>query len=570
MGLRNLLVANRGEIAIRVMRAARDLGLETVAVAPEDDLGSLHTRVGRPLPSPRRSGPGAYLDIDSIIAAATEHGCDSVHPGYGFLAENAALAQACDRARAGLRRPDGRATRAVRDKVAARDLAAAVGVPLAPGPTATPRGPRPRRFLAQHGPMMIKAVAGGGGRGMRPVRPGQDVAGAWDRARSEAEAAFGNPAVYVESLIERARHIEVQVIGDGDAVIHVGERECTLQRQNQKIVEVAPSPSLEPETRRAVTSAAVAMAAEVGYRSLGTWEFLVDAEDQQRIAFMETNARLQVEHTVTEEVTGLDLVQIQLRLAGGETLADLGLGQDRVPEPRGHAVQARINTETMTADGTARPAGGTLQAFDPPTGPGIRTDTYGYVGYTTNPGYDSLLAKVVGHSPGPRYQDALARVRRALSEFRVVGVATNIGFLQALLDRSEVVANNITTSFVTERATELVEAGAQFEQRYFSLAAEADQAPGLAGAQVDSTDPLAVLTHGALDGSVATPAPERGPSGLGPPPPPPPPPPRVRPLPVNPGPGPTAPSRSRPRCRAPSWPSTLPRAIRWPRASSSW
>ncbi|MGF1598844.1 MAG: carboxyl transferase domain-containing protein [Acidimicrobiales bacterium] len=505
MTVSKLLVANRGEIAIRILRAARELGMETVAVAAEDDLGSLHTRLADEVVALGGRGAAAYLDVAGIVRAATDHACDALHPGYGFLAEHPTLARACDGAGVTFVGPTAGQLEIFGDKTAARALAARLGVPLAPGTTGDTSLEQAESFLAEHGAMMIKAVAGGGGRGMRPVRAGDDVAAAYERSRSEAGAAFGNSAVFVEALISRARHVEIQIVGDGDSVSHLGERECTLQRQNQKVVEVAPSPTLADATRWTLTEAAVAMAAETGYRSLGTWEFLVDADDPGRVAYMETNARLQVEHTVTEAVTGIDLVQAQLRLAGGARLADVGLDADRVPAPRGYAVQVRVNTETMTADGTARPSGGTLTAFEAPSGPGVRTDTYGYTGYTTSPAYDSLLAKVVGHAPGPHYGDAVARTRRALAEFRIDGVATNIGFLQALLDRPEVLANDVTTSFIADHAPELVEAALALDQRFFAAPAPASNgagpAAGLAGARVDTSDPLAVLTHGAIDGS---------------------------------------------------------------------
>ena len=499
MSMTKLLVANRGEIAIRIMRAARDLGLATVAVAGEDDIGSLHTRVGDESVTLARRGAAAYLDVDTLVQVALKHDCDAIHPGYGFLAENPQLARACDEAELIFVGPTADQLEQFGDKLRARALARRLGVPLAPGTGDDTALADVEAFLGRHGPTMIKAVTGGGGRGMRVVRPGDDVGSAYERARSEARSAFGSPAVYVERLVERARHIEVQIIGDGETVSHLGERECTLQRQNQKIMEVAPSPSISDETRELLTKAAVAMASEVDYRSLGTWEFLVDADDPSAVAFIETNARLQVEHTVTEQVTSIDLVQAQLRVAAGASLSDLGLSQAEVPSPRGHAVQVRVNTETMTAEGVARSTGGTLTAFEAPTGPGIRTDTYGYVGYTTSPSFDSLLAKVVGHAAGPRYADAVRRTRRALGEFRVEGVATNIGFLQALLDRPEVEANDITTTFITDHGAELVEAAARFEQRYFATVAIPEQL-GLAGARIDSTDPLAVLAHGAVDG----------------------------------------------------------------------
>ncbi len=522
MGLTKLLVANRGEIAIRIMRAARDLGLRTVAVVPDDDRGSLHTRIADELVTLPGRGVGAYLDIGAVVAAATETGCDALHPGYGFVAEHADLATACDAAGVTFVGPTADQLAEFGDKVRARELAERLGVPLAPGTRADTTVAEAEAFLDEHGSMMIKALAGGGGRGIRPVRLGDDVAAAWERSRSEAGAAFGNEAVYVEALIGRARHIEVQIIGDGSSVSHIGERECTLQRQNQKIVEIAPSPSLGAEARQVITDAAVAMAAAVDYRSLGTFEFLVDADDHGRVFFLEANARLQVEHTVTEEVTGIDLVQSQLLVAGGASLDELGLDQASVPAPRGHAVQVRVNTESMTAEGLARPSGGTLTAFEAPSGPGIRTDTYGYVGYTTNPGFDSLLAKVIGTAPGPRYADAVRRTRRALGEFRVEGVATNIGFLQALLDRPEVVANDVTTTYVTDNAAALVEEAGRLEQRYFGLAAiDADRGSGLAGAVVDTTDPLAVLAHGAIDRPAGAPSTATGSAAPRTPPPPP-------------------------------------------------
>ncbi|MFT7648670.1 MAG: acetyl-CoA carboxylase carboxyltransferase component/biotin carboxyl carrier protein, partial [Candidatus Poriferisodalaceae bacterium] len=297
----------------------------------------------------------------------------------------------------------------------------------------------------------------------------------------------------------------------GTAVSHLGERECTIQRQNQKIIEIAPSPNLAPATRAALTEAATRMAVHARYRSLGTWEFLVDADDPSVMAFIETNARLQVEHTVTEEVTGVDLVQSQLKIAGGATLADLGLTQEDVPAPRGYAIQCRINTETMSAEGQARPTGGTLTAFETPNGPGLRTDTYGYVGYSTSPSFDSLLAKVIGHSSSNDYADAVRRTRRALAEFRIEGVGTNIGYLQALLDRPEVAANTVTTRFIEQNGADLAEAAANIEQRFFSNSAPAAAPPsGLAGGRV-SKDPLAVLNYAGGDNTAAQ-APSSGPA----------------------------------------------------------
>ena len=503
MGLKKLLIANRGEIAVRVARAASELGISTVAIASSDDVTSLHTRVADESVTLEGRGVAPYQDVDRVVRAASETGCDAIHPGYGFLAENPALALAATSVGITFVGPAVGQLELFGDKLAARALAHQHHVPLLPATSEPTSVEAARAFLDKHGPMMIKALAGGGGRGMRVVRSADEVEAAYERCASEAAAAFGNGDLYVEQLIERARHIEVQIVGDGEAAAHLGERECTLQRQNQKIVEIAPSPTLAPETRQAVCDAAVEMAKAVGYRSLGTWEFLIDADDPNTIAFCEVNARIQVEHTVTEEVTGVDLVAAQLRIAGGARLADVGLTQPDVPSPRGYAVQCRVNTETMQPDGTARPSGGVLGAFEPPTGPGIRTDTYGYVGYGTNPSFDSLLAKVIAYSPSRDYADAVRRARRALGEFRIDGVATNQGFLAALLDRPEVVANEVTTSFVADHAEALCVAAAQTATVWTPVeAVAAAGVAGRAGAVVDN-DPLAVLRHGDIDDAPA-------------------------------------------------------------------
>ena len=505
MGLKKLLIANRGEIAVRVARAASELGIGTVAVAASDDTASLHTRVADESITLDGRGVAAYLDVGQIVGAAAAAGCDAIHPGYGFLAENPALALAADAAGICFVGPSAPQLELFGDKLAARALAAQHNVPLLAATTEPTSVEAARAFFDEHGPVMIKALAGGGGRGMRVVRSADELEAAYERCASEAAAAFGNGDLYVERLIERARHIEVQVVGDGEAVAHLGERECTLQRQNQKIVEVAPSPTLPDATRQAVCDAAVAMASAVGYRSLGTWEFLIDADDPATVAFCEVNARVQVEHTVTEEVTGVDLVAAQLRIADGARLAELGLIQAEVPSPRGHAIQCRVNTETMQPDGTARPSGGVLSAFEPPTGPGIRTDTYGYVGYGTNPSFDSLLAKVIAYSPSRDYADAVRRARRALSEFRIDGVATNLGFLAALLDRPEVTANEITTGFIAEHAEELCTAAAQAATVWAPAQSDgaADTSTGGRAGAVVGNDPLAVLQHGDIDDAPA-------------------------------------------------------------------
>ena len=375
--MKKLLIANRGEIAIRIARTAADLGIETLAVYSSDDAASLHTRVADAAHALTGAGPAAYLDGAQILAAAQAHGCDAVHPGYGFLSENAAFARACTQARVAFVGPSPETLELFGDKGAARSLAERCDVPILAGTHGGVTLAEARVFLESLGPggaVMVKAVAGGGGRGMRPVRSAGELTEAFERCASEAQAAFGDGALYVEEFLPRARHVEVQIVGDGQVVSHLWDRECSLQRQRQKVVEIAPATTLPLETRERLFEAAVALGRAAHYRSLGTVEFLVDAE---RVVFIEANPRLQVEHTVTEEVTGLDLVRLQIELARGRSLAELGLVQAEVPRPRGVALQARVKLETMTADGAAKPSGGVLSAYEPPSGPGVRVDGFG-------------------------------------------------------------------------------------------------------------------------------------------------------------------------------------------------
>ena len=513
MSLTSLLIANRGEIAIRIARAAAELGIRTVAIFSEDDAQSLHTqKTDDALPLQGR-GAAAYLDIEQILALAAQAGCDAIHPGYGFLSENAEFAKRCAEAAVTFVGPQVETLALFGDKGQARALAEGCGVPVLPGTSGATSVDEAKEFLASlgaGGAVMIKALAGGGGRGMRAVQAVDDIEAAYARCQSEANAAFGNGDVYVEQLISRARHIEVQVVGDGSgAVSQLGERECSIQRRNQKLVEIAPSPGLLPELRERLSSAAVRLAQAVQYASLGTFEFLVNAEhggDNATFAFIEANARLQVEHTVTEEVTGVDLVKAQLRLASGSSLADLGLTQARIPAPQGFAMQVRINMETMAPDGTPRPSGGTLSAFEVPSGPGLRTDTFGYVGYTTSPSFDSLLAKLIGSSPSSDFSDVVTRTYRALCEFKIEGVATNIPFLQSLLRHPAFVNNQIYTRFVEDHIAELVHSD-DHQRFFFHTDAAQSGTPALAGVKVDTVDPLAVLEHGKSEGppaSVAT------------------------------------------------------------------
>ena len=475
-----LLVANRGEIAVRILRAAAELGIETVAVFSTDDAFSLHVRkadLARPLTG---RGASAYLDIEAIVALAKETGSEAIHPGYGFLSENAAFARACAREGIVFVGPRPEVLDIFGDKVRARALAKSLDVPVLPGSSSATSLDEAAAFFADlgtDGAVMIKAVAGGGGRGMRAVLAAADLPEAYARCRSEAQAAFGIPDVYVEKLIRHARHIEVQVAGDGTTVSQLGERECSIQRRHQKLVEIAPSPSLTEPVRERVVGAALRIAEAVGYSSLGTFEFLVDATAPSSIAFIEANARLQVEHTVTEAVTGIDLVKTQLQLAAGQSLGDLGLAQDRIPAPRGFAIQVRVNMETLDAQGDVHASGGTLVHFDVPSGPGVRVDTFGYQGYTPSSSFDSLLAKVIGHTPSGRFEDAVAKVYQALGEFRIEGVETNINFLQTLLRHPDFLSGKADTRFVEDNVAVLSTGGEAHRRQYFEGVPAAVTAP---------------------------------------------------------------------------------------------
>ncbi|MBB3994856.1 acetyl/propionyl-CoA carboxylase alpha subunit/acetyl-CoA carboxylase carboxyltransferase component [Sulfitobacter undariae] len=430
--IKKLLIANRGEIAIRVARTAAAMGIQTVAVHTADDATSLHTKHADELRKLPGAGVSGYLDGQAMIAIAQETGCDAVHPGYGFLSERADFAQACSDAGITFVGPTAETLRMQGDKVSARALAETAGVPVL-------RGSKPLTsvadvlafFDAQQGAaLMIKAVNGGGGRGMRIVRSAEDAETAFAQATAEAQSAFGDGALYAERFLESVRHIEVQIIGDGTHVTHLWERDCSVQRRHQKVIELAPAPHLNEDTRTALLEASIAIGRACQYRGLGTVEFLVEANGA--FHFIETNPRIQVEHTITEEITGLDLVEIQLAIASGASLADVGLSGPP-PAPIGYSVQTRINTERLDQDGTFTPTGGRLGSYNAPTGPGVRIDGYAYPGYSTNPNFDPMLAKLVIHEKSGDLARLFAKAERALSEFQIDGVETNIGFLRSLL-----------------------------------------------------------------------------------------------------------------------------------------
>jgi acetyl/propionyl-CoA carboxylase alpha subunit len=492
-----ILIANRGEIAVRLVRALRDLGIASVAVHARDDASALHVQLADAVVALDATGPSAYLDIAALIAIARAQGCDAVHPGYGFLSERADFAEAC--AEAGLvfigPTPDQLAL--FGDKAHARTLATQCDVPVMPGSAGAVTLAEAQAFFAeQHADgagVMIKAIGGGGGRGMRAVLHAGELPEAHARCMSEAKAAFGVEGVYVERLMRNARHIEVQVLGDGQSVASLGERECTLQRRFQKLVEIAPSPSLPDALRAQVTQAALRMAKAVGYRGLGTFEFLVDAESPTLpFVFIEANPRLQVEHTVTEAVTGLDLVQLQIAVAAGKTLGALGVDVDRTAPQRGFAVQWRINAETLDAEGNTRPSGGALARFDLPTGPGVRVDTHGYTGLAPSPHYDTLLAKLIVHSPSTNFADALRRSLRALDECHIDGIATNLALLRAIATRPEFASQAVHTRFVEAHLGDLLASAAALENKRPKKIAPVFDASAQALSASEETDGLTV------------------------------------------------------------------------------
>jgi acetyl-CoA carboxylase, biotin carboxylase subunit len=438
---RKVLIANRGEIALRVIRACKELGVRTVAVFSEADRESLHVRfadedvcIGPPL------ARESYLNIPRIIAAAEITGADAIHPGYGFLAENAEFSEICERSEITFIGPTPTQIRLMGDKAAARRTMREVGVPIVPG-TDLLNDPEEAVAIAEEigFPVLIKAAAGGGGKGMRVAPDRETFTRQFTMARNEAGAAFGDDSVYLEKYLARPRHIEFQLLGDQHGrIVHLGERDCSVQRRHQKLIEEAPSPVLTPELRRRMGEAAVQGARAIEYVGAGTIEFLLDEDGS--FYFMEMNTRIQVEHPVTEMTTGYDLVKEQIRAAAG---LPLSVTEDLL-ELRGHAIECRINAEDPTRN--FAPSPGLIQAFHPPGGPGVRLDTHVYAGYRVPPFYDSLLAKLITH--GSTREEALARMRNALSSFVLEGVHTTIPFLLRVLDHPDFVAGEIDTKFL--------------------------------------------------------------------------------------------------------------------------
>ena len=505
MVLSNLLVANRGEIAIRIIRAAEDIGIKTTAIFSTDDANSIHTQAADNSISLEEKGATAYLNIENIIEQAKINGCDAIHPGYGFLSENSLFAQRCKEEGLVFVGPSIENLELFGNKGQAIAAAKEIGIPTLNGISHSITLEEASEFfqsLGSNPAVMIKAMAGGGGRGSRAVTDLAELESAFKSCQVEARIAFGNEDLYIEEFLPRARHIEVQIIGDHTGkIIHLGERECSVQRRHQKLIEIAPAPYLPEALREKISTAAVQFAKKVNYQSLGTFEFLVNTnsdEGGEPFVFIEANARLQVEHTVTEEVTGVDVVQSQLHIAQGVSLKDLGLDEQKNITMTGYSIQTRVNMEAFDNNGNIRPSGGVLTAYDIPGGPGIRVDGFGYTGYETSPSFDSLLAKLIIHSKSSQFEKAAAKSLRALNEFRIEGITTNIQFLQTILKRQDFITGNFYTRFIDENIKELVENSALIEQRYsINTTAKVENDTGFAGAQIESKDPLALFAHDA-------------------------------------------------------------------------
>jgi acetyl-CoA carboxylase biotin carboxylase subunit len=444
---KKVLIANRGEIALRVIRACRELGIQTVAVYSEADRESLDVGFADDdVCSGPAPGRESYLRIPRIIAAAEITGADAIHPGYGFLAENAEFAETCTASNVTFIGPTADQIRVMGDKAAARKAMTEVGVPIVPGtPGPVEDSDSALEFAKEIGfPVIIMAAAGGGGKGMRVARDADDFARSFQLARSEALSAFGNGDVYVEKYLERPRHIEFQIMGDKFGnVIHLGERDCSVQRRHQKLIEEAPSPAVTPRLREEMGKAAVAGAKAINYVGAGTIEMLLDSDG--KYYFMEMNTRIQVEHPVTVMLSGADLVKEQIRVAAGEQLS-----MKELPPLRGHVIECRVNAEDPSRN--FQPSPGKITTFHPPGGPGVRLDSHVYAGYTVPPYYDSLLAKLI--CQGRDRAEALARMRVALESFVVEGVTTTIPFLARVMQNDRFVRGDVDTKFL-EREPEL-------------------------------------------------------------------------------------------------------------------
>jgi len=452
-GIKRLFIANRGEIAVRIIRACRKLGIEAVVAISEADRHTLAARMADRAvcigPAPASQ---SYLNMPAVVVAAKGTHCDAIHPGYGFLAERAAFVRLCVEQDLVFVGPSARAMEEMGDKLRARRIAEDLKIPTVPGSDHVRTVKEALAAGERLGyPVLIKASAGGGGRGMRIVRAPQEAMDAFDSASAEARAAFGDPTLYIERYIERARHIEIQVIGDRHGnLVHLGERDCSTQRRHQKLIEEAPSPVIDSQVRSSMARAAIELASHVGYTSAGTVEFIYDL-DSGNFYFLEMNTRIQVEHPVTELITGIDLVAEQIRVAAGEPLS---VAQSDI-EAHGHAIECRINAELPDQD--FMPAPGTIVRWEPPVGDGIRVDTHCYPGYFVPPFYDSMIAKLIVH--GRDRGTAIAKMTEALDSFRVEGLGTTIPFHRSVLRHPDFQENRVTTRWVEQELSARSKAG---------------------------------------------------------------------------------------------------------------
>ena len=494
--MHRVLIANRGEIAVRIARAVAEAGMTPIGLCSQDEAYASHLAPMAEVITLTKEGAQAYLDIENIVEQAQRAGVDAIHPGYGFLSESAAFATAVEAAELVFIGPKPATLKVFGDKSRARALALECGAKVLRGTQGAVSLEQAQQWVRESAvwPVMLKAVSGGGGRGQRLARSEDELANAFERASSEARVAFGAEELYAEEFLEQARHVEVQVIGDGSgAASHLWDRECSLQRRYQKVVEWAPCDDLPQTVREEMLQGAVRLAQAVSLRGLATMEFLYSASSAGCF-FIECNPRLQVEHTVTEEILSLDLVRLQLEIAQGRSLADLDLQQEQIPSPAGHAIQMRLNAESMAPDGQVRPSSGALSFYAPPTGPGVRTDSHIHSGYVVSANYDSLLAKVVVHASRGGFQEAVQRASLALQGMRVEGVVTNLPVLRALMADEHTKERNVSTDFIETHIAELLAVA----QASGSATDDSTTSPpsGQAGVRLGTDDPLAVLDYG--------------------------------------------------------------------------
>ncbi len=498
--MKRILIANRGEIAIRIARTCNDLGIKPIGLYSEDDLNSLHLSKMDESFMLEKKGSNAYLDIKKIIEIAKLSKVDAIHPGYGFLSENPLFAKETRKAKIKFIGPSEKSLRTFGDKTKAKELAKKLDIPVingTEGKTSLKQASDFLKGLKKNSSIVIKATEGGGGRGMRVVTSESELKELMTRASSEAKSAFNSSDLYVEEYLKNYRHVEIQVLGDGKGqATHMHERECSTQRRYQKIIEIAPCPGIKKDLKEKMLEASLKLIKETRYEGLATIEFLVDFKKAD-FRFIECNARLQVEHTVTEAVLGLDLVKAQIQLASGKTLKQLKLEQKNIDEPKGFAIQARVNMEVIDSEGNTKPSGGKFSYFDLPSGPGVRSDSYGYSGYQTNPSFDSLIAKIITHSSEDNFKQALKRNYRSLCELKIEGVPTNLDLLKNIISDKSFKNNDFHTQFLDQNIKKLL---LRNNHPDLSDIGKSLRKETLKRGKIEDLDPLAVLDHGKSGG----------------------------------------------------------------------